>query len=226
MLSIIIPILNAEETIAAALAAITGISGTLAETEIIVADGGSDDGTLRAAEKAGARVIAAPPGRGGQMAAGAAAANRDWFLFLHADTVLGAGWGKAAAAFMAARENRERAGVFRFRLDDAAPAARRLEHMVAWRTRVLGLPYGDQGLLINRDFYFRLGGFPPLPLMEDVAIVRRIGKKRISLLAADAVTSAGRYRQGGYIRRPVKNLFCLGLYFAGLPPRWIERIYR
>ncbi len=226
MLSIIIPTLNAEETLTATLAA---INGAAAETEIIVADGGSDDGTIRAAEKSGARVIPATPGRGGQMVAGAAAAgaaNGDWFLFLHADTALSAGWEKAVNDFIAAPLSRELAGVFRFRLDDATPAARRLERMVAWRTRALGLPYGDQGLLISRDFYFRLGGFRPMALMEDVEIMRRIGKKRISLLAADAVTSAGRYRQDGYVRRPVKNLFCLGLYFAGLPPRWIERIYR
>ncbi len=221
MLSIIIPALNAEETLTAALA---GINETAAE--IIVADGGSDDGTIRAAEKAGALVIKSAPGRGGQLAAGAAAANGDWFLFLHADTVLGTGWEEAADDFMAAPENRERAGAFRFRLDDVAPAARRLERLVAWRTRALGLPYGDQGLLLSRDFYFRLGGFSSLPLMEDVEIVRRIGKKRLRPLAAAAVTSAGRYRREGYVRRSLKNLFCLGLYFAGLPPPMIERIYR
>ncbi len=223
MLSVIIPTLNAEETITAALAA---INGTAAETEIIVADGGSDDDTVPTAEKAGARLITSAPGRGGQLAAGAAAANGNWFLFLHADTALSAGWQEAADDFMAAPENRRLAGFFRFRLDDAAPAARRLERMVAWRTRVLGLPYGDQGLLIGRDFYFRLGGFSNLILMEDVEIVRRIGKKRLRPLAAAVVTSAGRYRREGYVRRPLKNLFCLGLYFAGLPPRLIERIYR
>ena len=221
MLSIIIPALNAEETLTATLAAINGT-----ETEIIVADGGSEDETVPTAEKAGARLIKSAPGRGGQLAAGAAAANGDWFLFLHADTALSADWEKAVKDFIAGPENRRRAGVFHFHLDDAAPAARRIERLVAWRTRVLGLAYGDQGLLLSRDFYFHLGGFRNLVLMEDVEIVRRIGKKRISLLAADAVTSAKRYRQGGYIRRPVKNLFCLGLYFAGLPPRWIERIYR
>ncbi len=221
MLSVIIPALNAEESITATLAAINGT-----ETEIIVADGGSDDGTVPTAERAGARLIKSAPGRGGQLAAGAAAANGDWFLFLHADTVLDAGWEEAVDNFMAAPENRQLAGFFRFRLDDAAPAARMLERIVAWRTRVLGLPYGDQGLLISRDFYFRLGGFSNLVLMEDVEIARRIGKKRLRPLAAAAVTSAGRYRREGYVRRPLKNLFCLGLYFAGLPPRLIERIYR
>ncbi len=223
MLSVIIPTLNAEETLTATLA---GINETAAETEIIVADGGSDDETIRTAEKAGALVIKSAPGRGGQLAAAAAAANGDWFLFLHADTALGGGWEKAVKDFITEPENRRRAGVFRFLLDDAAPAARRIERLVAWRSRVLGLPYGDQGLLISRDFYFRLGGFSNLVLMEDVEIVRRIGKKRLRLLDAAVVTSAGRYRRDGYIRRPLKNIFCLGLYFAGLPPRLIERIYR
>jgi hypothetical protein len=97
--------------------------------------------------------------------------------------------------------------------------------MAAWRARRLGLPYGDQGLLIGRAFLESLGGYPPLPLMEDVALVRRIGRRRLDALAADAVTSAARYRREGYVARPLRNLFCLGLYFAGVPPAAIRRLY-
>lgn len=223
MLSVVIPTWQAAALIPVTLEAVTraGLAG-----EVVVADGGSTDGTRALAVGAGARVIEAPRGRGPQLAAGAAAAKGDWLLFLHADTIPGTGWAAAVAAFMDDPANGRRAAVFRFALDDAGAAARRLERLVAWRTRVLGLPYGDQGLLVHRAFYDGLGGFRPIPLMEDVDLVRRIGRRRLVELDAAAVTSAARYRRGGYVRRPLRNLFCLGLFFLGVDPRRIERIYR
>ncbi|MDA0221230.1 MAG: glycosyl transferase family 2, partial [Proteobacteria bacterium] len=94
-----------------------------------------------------------------------------------------------------------------------------------WRARRFGLPYGDQGLLIARDFYETLGGFRPLPIMEDVDLVRRIGKARLTTLQGHVTTSAARYRRSGYTVRMLRNLACLTLYFAGLPPRLIARLY-
>jgi glycosyltransferase involved in cell wall biosynthesis len=169
-------------------------------------------------------VVEAPRGRGTQLAAGAAAASGEWLLFLHADTRLGPGWAGAARHFIADAANRDRAGYFRFRLDDVAPAARRLERMVLWRCR-LGLPYGDQGLLLSRALYDRVGGFRALPLMEDVDLVRRIGRSNLVALDADAVTSAARYRSGGYVRRPLRNLCCLALWRLGVPARIVARLY-
>tara|TARA_B100000315_G_C14429259_1_gene519364 strand:- start:395 stop:883 length:489 start_codon:yes stop_codon:yes gene_type:complete len=161
------------------------------------------------------------------LAAGARATSAEWLLFVHADTRLGAGWANEAAAFMntgSTATGNEAAAAFHFALDDADPAARRLEAAVAWRCRVLGLPYGDQGLLLSREFYDRLGGFRPWPLMEDVDLVRRIGRRRLRLLESLALTSAARYRHG-YLRRSARNLSCLGLYFLGLPPTWLARLY-
>ena len=221
MLSIVIPTLQAAEVLPATLACLRE-----GGDEVIVADGGSADATRQIAITAGARVVEAPRGRGPQLVAGAQAATGDWLLFLHADTQLAAGWRERAREFMADPKNGRRAAVYRFAVDDDSRAARRLERMVAWRTRRLGLPYGDQGLLISRAFYDELGGFAPVPLMEDVDMVRRIGRRRLSVLDAVAVTSAARYRKGGYLRRSLRNLFCLGLYFLGVPPRRIEGIYR
>jgi len=221
VLSIVIPTLDAAQTLPGCLAALAGAPAG----EIVVADGGSTDGTQALAETLGARVIEAPRGRGRQMAAGAEAASGDWLLFLHADTRLAPGWTEDAAAFMADPANEDRAAYFRFALDDPAGAARRVERLVAWRCRRLGLPYGDQGLLIARAFYGRLGGYRPLAMMEDVALVRRIGRRRLVPLAATALTSARRYERDGYLLRPARNLLCLALYFLGLPPRLIARLY-
>ena len=193
--------------------------------EVVVCDGGSEDATCEVAMGLGARVAVCPRGRGIQLAAGAAVAQGAWLLFLHADTVPEPGWATAAAAFMEAPENRHRVAYFRFALDGRERGARRLERMVDWRCRTLGLPYGDQGLLIARPFYDETGGFRPLPLMEDVDMVRRIGRHRLACLDVAAVTSAGRYRKGGYLRRPLRNLTCLGLYFLGVPPRLIAKVY-
>lgn len=219
-LSVVIPARNAAATLPATLAALDRLAA-----EIVVVDGASADATAATAAAAGARVIAAAPNRGAQCAAGAAAACGAWLLFLHADTRLGPGAAAAIAAFMAAPAAASRAGYFAFALDDPAPQARRLERLVAWRCRVFGLPYGDQGLLIARGFYTALGGHRPLPLMEDVDLVRRIGRSRLRALPAAAVTSAARWRREGWWRRSARNLGCLALYFAGVPPRWLIRLY-
>jgi rSAM/selenodomain-associated transferase 2 len=220
VLSIVIPTLDAAAGLPATLAALAN-----GADEIVVADGGSTDETRALAAVRGARVVDAPKGRGAQLAVGAAAARGDWLLFLHADTRLTAGWRAVADRFMAAPENRGRAAYFRYALDDDAPAARRLERVVAWRCRRLALPYGDQGLLLSRALHDAVGGFRPIVLMEDVDIVRRLGRARLAALDHPAVTSAARYRRDGYLRRSARNLVCLSAWFLGVDPRRIARLY-
>lgn len=220
-LSIIIPILNAARTLPACLASVRRDS----TVELVLADGGSTDNSTEVAVQNGARIVRGAAGRGVQLIQGASVAAGDWLLFLHADTVLSSDWRAAVTRYMADPANAERAGYFRLALDDPDPRARRIERLAAWRARALGLPYGDQGLLIARAFYDSLGGYRPMPLMEDVDLVRRIGRARLRLLDATATTSAARYRRGGWTRRPLRNLFCLSLYFAGVPPKVLRRFY-
>lgn len=221
MLSVIIPTLNAAAALPAALARLRD-GGALLD-EIVVADGGSSDGTSEVARAGGAVTLHTARGRGGQLAAGAAMARGEWLLFLHADTTLEAGWADEARLFMAAEPGS--AAAFRFALDDPGAEARRLERIVAWRCRVLALPYGDQGLLISRRLYDEVGGFRPLPLMEDVDLARRLGRRRLRLLRSRAFTSAERYRRDGWLLRPARNLACLSLYFLGVPAAKIARFY-
>jgi rSAM/selenodomain-associated transferase 2 len=218
----VIPTLNAAATLAETLAVLRRAAIL---REIIVADGGSSDATVALARAAGARLIEASRGRGNQLAAGAAAATGEWLLFLHADCRLDPGWECAASHFLAASGAADRAGYFDFVLDDAGAAARRLERIVAWRCRILALPYGDQGLLISRTLYDAVGGFTRMPLMEDVDLARRLGRHRLARIGTRCVASASRYRRDGYLRRPLRNLVCLSLYFAGVPPDRLLRLY-
>lgn len=218
MLSVVIPTLNAEPHLGDCLERMK------AADEILVVDGGSSDGTVALAEKAGARLVVAPKGRGSQLRAGGKAARGDWILFLHADTLLGRGWRAAVAAH--ARAHPDLAGCFRFRLADKAWQARAIERGVAARVELLGLPYGDQGLLVPRALYKKVGGYRPLPLMEDVDLARRIGRRRLRTIDEAAVTSPERWRSEGWFRRSARNLLCLGLYFAHVPPERIARLYR
>jgi rSAM/selenodomain-associated transferase 2 len=221
-LSVVIPTLDAATELRKTLASLA----SPVVREIIVADGGSVDGTVAVARAAGARMIAAPRGRGTQLAAGGAAARGEWLLFLHADCRPVRGWADAVAGFAAAPDAAGRAGYFSFALDDDCRAARRLERIVAWRCRALALPYGDQGMLISRVLYDAVGGYAPIPLMEDVDLVRRLGRTRLAPIRIAVRASAQRYREGGYIRRPLRNLLCLALYFLGVAPGRIARIYR
>ena len=218
MLTIVIPALNAAASLGACLAALDGAD------EILVVDGGSTDDSAGIAERAGARVIAAPRGRGTQLRAGGEGARGDWLLFLHADTRLGAGWREAVAAHVATAP--DRAGYFDLLLDDNAWQARVIERGVALRVRLLGLPYGDQGLLISRSLYDEVGRFRPLALMEDVDLARRIGRHRLRRMDATALTSADRWRRDGWLRRSGRNLACLALYALGMAPERLARFYR
>lgn len=225
MLTIVIPTLNAERHLPRTLSALVNGAVRGLVREVVVSDGGSTDMTEAIADAAGAEFIRAPRGRGQQLAAGARHAKGPWLLFLHADTVLEGAWEDEVERFIEHAGQGDAAAAFHFALDDLSPAARRLEAMVAWRCWLLALPYGDQGLLLSKRFYERLGGYAAMPLMEDVDMVRRIGRGRLHTLRARAVTSAQRYRSDGYLLRPLRNLSILTLYALNVPPRVLARLY-
>jgi rSAM/selenodomain-associated transferase 2 len=218
-LSIIIPALNAGQTVARCLDSLG------AGADLILVDGGSIDDTVAIAQRHGAKIELAPKGRGVQLRAGATKADRPWLLFLHADTRLLPGWAEIIDRWIGQPDSPDRFAVFRFQLDDSSWQARMLERLVDARVRLLGLPYGDQGLLIHRDLYARVGGYRPLPLMEDVDLVQRLGRRRMAVLDLSAVTSAQRWRTGGWLRRSARNLTCLALFQFGVSPQRIARFY-
>jgi rSAM/selenodomain-associated transferase 2 len=229
MISVVIPTLNAEGVLASTLAALVPAAVEGLVREVIIVDGGSADRTLKIAEASGAEIVIAPqPGRGKQLIAGAERARFPWLLFLHADTMLEPGWEREAGAFIERVDlglGPAAAAAFRFALDDLGFKPRLIEAGVALRCTLLRLPYGDQGLLIPARLYYQVGGFEPLPLMEDVDLVRRLGRRRIIMLRTRAVTSAARYRSQGYALRVVRNLSCLTLFYMRARMSAICRIY-
>ena len=229
MISVIIPTLNAQDRLTATLAALVPAAVDGIVREVIVIDGGSTDQTGAIAEEAGATFVARTGGRGYQLEVGARRAKFPWLLFLHDDTVLDGGWEREASSFMYAVDSGSRpaaAAAFRFGLDDVGMRPRLLERLVALRCRIFGLPYGDQGLLIPGTLYRQIGGFNPLPVMEDVDFFRRLKRRRLAMLQARAVTDAQKFRQSGYLRRSARNLTCLTLYFLGVSTGRIDRLYR
>lgn len=218
-ISVVIPTLDEEGEVGAAIASVYSEAA-----EVLVVDGGSRDATRDEAAAAGARVITtAPPGRGAQLDHGARQAEGDWLLFLHADTRLEAGW---AAALRALRPE-VAGGAFRFAVASPRLAFRWMEAGVRARCALLRLPYGDQGLFARREAYAASGGFPPIPLMEDVAFVRRL--RRVGPLAfpaARAFTSARRWERGGVAFTTFTNLRLLSLYALGRSPERLAREYR
>ncbi|GMR05135.1 MAG: TIGR04283 family arsenosugar biosynthesis glycosyltransferase [Thermodesulfobacteriota bacterium] len=185
--------------------------------EVIVADGGSTDGTRAAARGSGARVIHTGPGRGLQMDSGAREATGDVLLFLHADTVLPQGWKDTVQK--ALEDELAVGGAFRLSIDSPARWLRVVEFVAGFRARFLKHIYGDQAIFVRRDVFFRVGGFRNLPLMEDVDCVKRLRQSgRFVLLNEQVKTSPRRWVAGGMLKNTLKNWLCLIFYRLGYSP--------
>nr|WP_321252199.1 TIGR04283 family arsenosugar biosynthesis glycosyltransferase [uncultured Ruegeria sp.] len=219
-ISIVIPTLNAAGSLPGTLQSLMeGVQAGLIR-ELVIADGGSTDETLAMADEAGARIVEGPPSRGGQLRRGCQTASAEWLMVLHADTALQSGWSDAVASHL--ETGAPAAFLLQFQARGFAP-----RWVAGWanvRSRLFGLPYGDQGLLVPRKTYLAAGGYKDQPLMEDVALVGAL--PRVRILPVRAVTSAERYERLGWLRRGGRNLWLVFRYFLGADPEQLAQQYR
>jgi len=225
MISVVIPTLNAAAHLPRALAPLVqGMAHGLIK-QVIIADGGSTDETLEIAEAAGCEIVVSEPGRAKQIRAGVQVSRANWLLLLYPGTALEQGWVNEAERFMSQPQARKRAAAFRLAFDDASPSARSVVFWARLRGRVMKLPYGDQGMLISRLLYDALGGYPDMPVMDDVELARRIGPKRLTILETEAVSNAEKYRRDGYAKRAWRNLGLMTRYLLGADPVELAKVY-
>ena len=228
-LSVVVPALIAAAALPALLSTLAG--GLARPYEVVVADGGSTDGTPEVAHAGGARTVATSRGRGRQLGAGAAIAESAVLWFLHADArpdgrVLRQ-VAELAAGHASGRPLRA-AHAGRLAIDAPGAAYRIVEAGANLRSRLASLPYGDQGLLVSRADYEMAGGYPPWPLMEDVAIVRALRRSGvpIRLLDGTITVSARRWQRDGVVRRTLGNWRLLARFLGGADPEELVRRYR
>src|SRR5262245_1258871 len=219
-LSVVIPALDEAGAVAEAVR-----SAAAEGAEVIVADGGSSDGTRERAAAAGATIVRSSPGRARQLGVGAGEARGEVVLFLHADTVLPPGWRREVEASL--RDPRVAGGCFRFGFDARSPALALVEWGARLRVRLFGLPYGDQAIFVRRCVLERIGGVPQAPLMEDLDLVRALKREgRLAQLPLAIATSARRYRERGALRTWWRNALALCAWRLGLDRERVAAWYR
>lgn len=224
-ISIVVPVLYEQDTIAGLLRHLRQIDGENDSVEIIVVDGDPRGGTIRRIEDDGVVTMTSKPWRSRQMNAGAAVARGDILLFLHADTLLPRN--ALIEITDALREERYVGGAFRMRFDSDRPVYRFMSAFVTLRSRWNGLPYGDQSIFIRRDYFERSGGYREIPVMEDVELVGRIRRAggRLKILDATVQTSRRRMEAEGVARRALLNWMMTILYRFGVSPEKLVRFY-
>ena len=224
-LSVVIPALNEAGTLPLLLADLATWPGDL---EILVVDGGSGDATAAVTRIGGAGLLRSPvAGRGQQLRWGAAQAHGPWLLVLHADSRLPMGWVDAVTAVLERPDAERQAWYFDFRVSEQRPMLRLLEAAVAWRSRWRQRPYGDQGLLIHRRLYSAVGGYQPIPLMEDLDLVQRLGAQtRLRRIGHPLITSGRRWRRQGVLHLAWRNALLRRRWARGASADGLARDYR
>ncbi len=223
-ISVIIPVYNEEEGINRIIERIGEISGG-EDTEIIVADGSPSGNTIGVIEERKVIKLLSPRGRALQMNRGARKAAGDILLFLHADTILPSGAFPEIGRILA--DPRYAAGAFGLSFDNRSFPFRVIEFTAGIRNFLTGIPFGDQAYFLRRTDFLNLGGFPEIPLMEDLEFMRRIKKagRKIRISPLKAVTSARRWENEGIIYTSFRNIFLQLLYCLGIPAKKLVRFY-
>lgn len=224
LISVIIPVLNEQTTINAVLAYLRSLPYAMC-VEIIVVDGDDNAGTLSVIRDEHIIKMKSPKGRGIQMSMGAKSARGDLLLFLHADTFL------PVAAFkdiLSIRMDKAvSASAFDLNIDAEGLIFRIIETAANLRSRLTGIPYGDQAICVKREWYERIGGFMPYPVMEDVDLVQRLRKNggRVRIFSSKVKTSARRWEKEGALLCTLRNWTILGLFYLGVSPVVLKRYY-
>ncbi len=220
-ITVVIPTLNEERSLGKALDRVL----MEPDVEVIVVDGASADATAALAEENGVRVIRESPGRARQMNIGADRGAGEILLFLHADTLLPEGWARRVRETLS--DSRTVAGAFELRIDSPMRGLRVIERLTRFRSTVLQTPYGDQALFVRREEFERVGGFPEIPIMEDFALVRKLGKLgRITTVPDAVLTSSRRWEELGIWRATAINQVMLAGFILRVPHEYLERLYR
>ncbi len=221
--AIVIPCLNEVEAVRSSLP--LALAQVLAHCgEVIVSDGGSEDGTAEVARQLGARVVVGPPGRGQQLNLGAAASEADILLFLHADTRLPE---NAIADIRQAVADGADGGAFQVRFDDPRATMRLGARLINLRTRWTRTPLGDQGQFVTRAAFDRLQGFRDWPILEDLDFARRLNRYgKLTVIQRKVTTGARRFNQRGVARTIATNWLIWSLFFLGVSPVKLARLYR
>lgn len=223
-LSVIIPVYREEETINRTLSHLLGIKGA-EDLEIIVVEGQNSCDTLRAVTAPEITKLVGPKGRGVQMNLGAKVAVGDILVFLHADTLLPEN--ALEAIYSAVKQPHIVGGAFNLGIDEKGKKYRLIESVVRIRTRLTRIPYGDQAIFIKKSAFLGIGGFPEIPIMEDVALMRRIRQKRLKIIIipTPVTTSARRWAAEGVLFCTLRNFYLLMLYSMGVSPERLVRHY-
>ena len=222
-LSVIVPVLNEAQQLPGTLEGLLRLVHQ--GTEVIIADGGSEDGSAAVVERAGFTVVRAAHGRARQMNAGAALATGDVLLFLHADTQLPEGAGIAIAQALA--DNRFFWGRFDVRISGRPFMLRVVSRMMNLRSRVTGIATGDQAMFVTRPAFDALGGFPDQPLMEDIEFSSRLLSLSRPACIARCVTTSGRRWETRGVWRTILLMWRLRWdYWRGVPARQLAEAYR
>ncbi|MBZ0114725.1 MAG: TIGR04283 family arsenosugar biosynthesis glycosyltransferase [Thermoanaerobaculia bacterium] len=217
-LAIVIPTLDEELTLRRHLPHVIPLAD-----HVVISDGGSRDRTCEIARELGATVVTGPAGRGRQLNLGARACEDDIVLFLHADTRLPP---NTPEVVRTAIEDGNVGGGFYVQFDDQRPLLRLGNRLVAWRTRWFETPLGDQAQYARRDVFEQLGGFRDWPILEDLDFARRLKRLGpVAMLEGPAITAARRFVNQGIVRTVVLNWTIWGLFFLGVSPHRLARLY-